>query len=111
MALQRAATRWRRPSGPREFTIGWKFWLILRARRAARFRDDFPPKDPAVLKWLLTLAIALVILTAASPFLARFGLGRLPGDVTVRYNGRDYYLPFTTTILLSIALTLIARFL
>ncbi|MCZ7565646.1 MAG: DUF2905 domain-containing protein [Burkholderiales bacterium] len=64
-----------------------------------------------MLKWLLTLAVALVILTAASPLLARFGLGRLPGDVTVRYKGRDYYLPFTTTILLSIALTLIARFL
>lgn len=64
-----------------------------------------------MLKWLLTLAIALVILTALSPFLQRFGLGRLPGDTTVRYKGRNYYLPFTTTILLSIALTLIARFL
>jgi Protein of unknown function (DUF2905) len=35
----------------------------------------------------------------------------LPGDMTLRYKGRNYYLPFTTTILLSIALTLIARFL
>lgn len=68
-------------------------------------------RRPALLKWLLTLAIALVILTAFSPLLARFGLGRLPGDMTVRYKGRNYYLPFTTTILLSIALTLIARFL
>ncbi|NJN52412.1 MAG: DUF2905 domain-containing protein [Gammaproteobacteria bacterium] len=64
-----------------------------------------------MLKWLLTLAIALVILTAVSPLLQRFGLGRLPGDMTVRYKGRNFYLPFTTTILLSIALTLIARFL
>jgi Protein of unknown function (DUF2905) len=64
-----------------------------------------------MLKWLLTLAIALVILTAVSPFFARFGLGRLPGDVTVRHKGRSYHLPFTTTILLSIALTLIARLL
>ena len=64
-----------------------------------------------MLKWLLTLAIALVILTAVSPFFARFGLGRLPGDMTVRFRGRSYYVPFTSTILLSIALTLIARFL
>lgn len=64
-----------------------------------------------MLKWFLTLAIALVILSAVSPFFARFGLGRLPGDLTVHYKGRNYYLPFTTTILLSIALTLIARFL
>jgi hypothetical protein len=62
-----------------------------------------------VLKWLLTLVIALVILTAVSPFFARFGLGRLPGDITVRFRGRLVHLPFTTTILLSLALTLIAR--
>jgi hypothetical protein len=61
-----------------------------------------------VLKWLLTTAIALVVLTAVSPLLARYGLGRLPGDVTVRWRGRDWYLPFTTTILMSLALTALA---
>jgi hypothetical protein len=80
---------------PREFTIN----------------PHSHPTTAPVLKWLLTLVIALVILTAISPLFARFGLGRLPGDMTVRYKGRNYYLPFTTTILLSIALTLIARFL
>jgi hypothetical protein len=64
-----------------------------------------------MLKWLVTLAVALVVLTALSPWLARFGLGRLPGDVRVRMKGRDYFLPFTTTILLSLALTAIARLL
>jgi Protein of unknown function (DUF2905) len=64
-----------------------------------------------VLKWLVTLAVALVVLTAVSPWLARLGLGRLPGDVRVRVKGRDYFLPFTTTILLSLALTAIARLL
>jgi hypothetical protein len=62
-----------------------------------------------MLKWLLTLAIALVALTAISPWLARFGLGRLPGDVTVRMKGRIYYLPFTTTILMSLALILLTK--
>jgi hypothetical protein len=62
-----------------------------------------------VLKWLLTLMIALAVLTVAAPWLARYGLGRLPGDVTVRVKGRDYYLPFTTTIVLSLALTLLGR--
>jgi hypothetical protein len=64
-----------------------------------------------VLKWLLTLALALVVLTAMSPWLARLGLGRLPGDVRVRVKGRDYFLPFTTTILMSLALMAIARLL
>jgi hypothetical protein len=62
-----------------------------------------------LLKWLLTLVVALAVLTVLSPWLARYGLGRLPGDITVRVRGRRYYFPVTTTILLSLALTLIAR--
>jgi DUF2905 family protein len=64
-----------------------------------------------MLKWLLTLAIALLVLTALSPWLSKHGLGRLPGDVVVRYRGRRYYLPFTTTLVLSLALTLLTRLL
>lgn len=64
-----------------------------------------------MLKWLVTVAVALVVLAALSPWLARLGLGRLPGDVRVRVQGRDYVLPFATTILLSLALTAIARLL
>jgi Protein of unknown function (DUF2905) len=60
-------------------------------------------------KWLLTLIAALVVLNLCTPWLRKFGLGRLPGDITLRYKGRDYYLPLTTTILLSLALTLLVR--
>jgi len=62
-----------------------------------------------MLKWVLALSIALIVLSAISPWLARYGLGRLPGDVTLRYKGRLYYLPFTSTVLLSLVLTLITR--
>jgi hypothetical protein len=62
-----------------------------------------------VLKWLLTLVMALAVLTALAPWLARYGLGRLPGDINVRVRGRTYYLPVTTTIVLSLALTLLSR--
>ena len=62
-----------------------------------------------MLKWLLALVIALAVLTALAPWLARFGLGRLPGDISVHLRGRSYYLPLTTTVLLSLALTLLAR--
>jgi len=64
-----------------------------------------------MLKWLVTLILALVVLTLCTPWLRKFGLGRLPGDITLRRWGRDYYLPFTTTVLLSLALTLLARLL
>jgi hypothetical protein len=64
-----------------------------------------------MLKWVLALIVALLVLTAVSPWLARLGLGRLPGDIVVRYRGRTFYLPFTSTVLLSLALTLLARIL
>jgi hypothetical protein len=62
-----------------------------------------------MLKWLLVLVVGVVILTALTPWLARHGLGRLPGDITVRWRGRTIYLPITTTVLLSLALTLFGR--
>jgi hypothetical protein len=62
-----------------------------------------------MLKWLLTLIVALIVLTLCTPWFGKYGLGRLPGDITLRHKGRNYYLPFTTTIVLSLALTLIKR--
>jgi hypothetical protein len=62
-----------------------------------------------MLKWLLTLLIALVVLTLCTTWLRKFGLGRLPGDISLRYKGRSYYLPFASTVLLSLLLTLLAR--
>jgi uncharacterized membrane protein len=62
-----------------------------------------------MLKWVLVLVVALIVLTALAPWLSRYGLGRLPGDLTVRFRGRLYYLPLTSTVLLSLVLTLITR--
>lgn len=62
-----------------------------------------------MLKWILTTVIALVLLTSVMPWLRRFGLGRLPGDVTFRVAGRTVHLPFATTILLSALLMLLGR--
>ena len=64
-----------------------------------------------MLKWLLVLVVAIVVVALMTPWLARHGLGRLPGDVTVRWRGRPIYLPITSTILLSLLLTLVARLL
>jgi len=62
-----------------------------------------------LLKWLLVLVVGVVVITLLTPWLARYGLGRLPGDITVRWRGRPLYLPITTTLLLSAILTLVAR--
>ena len=62
------------------------------------------------MRWLLTLFIALVVLTALQPWLRRFGIGRLPGDLNFRIGGRDYSFPFASTVLLSVLMFLIGRF-
>ncbi len=62
-----------------------------------------------MVKWLIVVVLAVIVLGLLGPRLARLGLGRLPGDLRFRKNGRDYFLPITSTIVLSLLLTLIAR--
>lgn len=62
-----------------------------------------------MLKWMLVLAVGVVVIALLTPRLSRYGLGRLPGDITVRWRGRPVYIPITTTLLLSLALTLFTR--
>ena len=64
-----------------------------------------------MLKWILTLVIAIFLLGILAPHVARFILfGKLPGDIACHFRGRTYYLPFTTTILFSIVLLVVSRF-
>ena len=60
-----------------------------------------------MLKWLLTLVIAVLILGLATPWLRRLGMGRLPGDVMVERNGRQYTFPVGSTVLLSLLASLV----
>lgn len=63
-----------------------------------------------MLKWILTLVIAIFLLGIVAPHIARFiRLGRLPGDIAFRLRGRTYYLPFATTIILSVLLLIVSR--
>ena len=55
-----------------------------------------------MLKWALTLLIVLAILAVAAPWLRRRGLGRIPGDFRIPVRGRSYYVPFATTVVLSL---------
>lgn len=62
-----------------------------------------------MLKWALVIVVAVVVLSLFAPRFSRFGLGHLPGDITVRFRGRPVYLPITTTLLISLALTALGR--
>ena len=60
-------------------------------------------------RWLLTIFIALVVFSAALPWLEKLGIGRLPGDFRFRLFGKTYLLPFASTILLSLVVFLALR--
>lgn len=62
-----------------------------------------------MLKWALVLVVGVIVIALFTPWLRKRGLGRLPGDITFLWRGQRYYLPITTTLLLSAVLTLIAR--
>jgi len=62
-------------------------------------------------KWFIATVIALFLFSGAMPWLRRLGIGRLPGDFNFRLFGRDWSIPLTSTILLSLAAALIVRML
>jgi hypothetical protein len=61
------------------------------------------------MRWLLTMFIALVVLTALQPWLRKLGIGRLPGDFNFRIGSRQYSLPFASTLLMTGLVFLIGR--
>lgn len=56
---------------------------------------------------LVILGIVLLILGLAWPWLAKSGLGRLPGDIIIERENFRFYFPITTSILVSIVLSLL----
>lgn len=63
------------------------------------------------MRWLLTIFIGLVIFSALLPWLEKLGIGRLPGDISFTLFGRRIFLPFASTVLMSLVLFGVARFL
>ena len=53
------------------------------------------------MRWLIVFVLAFLLFSGLRTWLQRIGLGRLPGDFTVRIAGREIYLPFTSSVVLS----------
>jgi len=60
-------------------------------------------------KLLIIFGAVMIVVGLLWPFLAKLGLGRLPGDIVVEREGFSFYFPITTMILISIVLTLVFR--
>jgi len=55
--------------------------------------------------------LALILISGLRPWLKKMGLGNLPGDFRVKLFGREFFLPITTTVLISVLASLIAKWL
>jgi hypothetical protein len=58
-------------------------------------------------RFLIIVGIAALLLGLLWPWLARLGLGRLPGDFHVQREGFSFYFPLTTSLVVSVVVTLI----
>ncbi|QJW85250.1 DUF2905 domain-containing protein [Ramlibacter terrae] len=63
-----------------------------------------------MIRWIIVIFLALILISWFTPLLQKLGLGRLPGDFRFKLFGREFFLPFTTTILLSLLAAGIAKF-
>jgi hypothetical protein len=61
------------------------------------------------LRWLLVILIALLLFSGLHKWLERIGLGKLPGDFRFRIFGREFFIPLTSSVLLSLVAMAIAR--
>jgi hypothetical protein len=62
-----------------------------------------------MLRWLIVVFLALIIFSGLQKGLQKLGFGRLPGDFRFRLFGREFFIPVTSTLLLSMVAAGIAR--
>ena len=64
-----------------------------------------------MIRWLIVVFVVLLLVQSITPWLNKMGFGRLPGDLRFRLFGREFFIPFTTTIVLSMVCAGIAHML
>lgn len=59
------------------------------------------------MRWLLVILLAFILFNGLKVWLQRIGLGRLPGDFSVRCRGREFYVPLGSSVVLSVLAMLV----
>ncbi len=54
------------------------------------------------MRWLLVFIIAFVLFNALAGWLKHIGLGKLPGDFSFRWKGREVFVPLASSVVLSL---------
>ena len=60
------------------------------------------------MRWLIVFAIAFVLFNGLAGWLRKIGLGRLPGDFSFTWRGREYFVPLASSVLLSVMAMLVS---
>lgn len=58
-------------------------------------------------RWLIIAGAILILIGLLWPWIARLGLGHLPGDIHIKREGFDFHFPLTTSIIVSLLLSLL----
>lgn len=61
-------------------------------------------------RWLIIIGVVVLVLGLAWPWLARLGLGRLPGDIFVDRGSFKLYFPLMTSLIISVIVSLLLWF-
>lgn len=62
-----------------------------------------------VIRWLIVIFLALLIFSGLHRWLEKIGLGRLPGDFRFRFAGREWFIPLTSSVVLSFVALLVGQ--
>jgi len=69
------------------------------------------PYTGGMIRWIIVIFLALMLISWFTPLLQRMGFGKLPGDLRFKLFGREWFIPLTTTILLSMLAALVSKLL
>lgn len=85
----------------------------MRVGRSAAYARVLPQASATgrrpLMRWLLVILLALVIFSGLRPWLEKLGLGRLPGDFRFRLAGKEWFIPLTSSVLLSFIAMMVAK--
>ena len=58
-------------------------------------------------RWLIIIGIVILAAGLLWPWLAKLGLGRLPGDIRIEREGFTFYFPLMTGLIVSVVLSIL----
>ena len=59
------------------------------------------------MRWLLVFLLACLLFNGLRGWLGKVGLGKLPGDFSFRVRGREWFVPLTSSVVLTVLAMLV----